>query len=669
MGFAHEQMAQALARKIFGAIFDDILYFFENIKASKYDVVVFISRKAYLLYEMVKMCGIKLDEDVQIIYSDRIIKRPSDGQARFKGLNVLLVEDTVNTGGKLNTVLQWFNTKIPEEEKYESVDAVCLACNTDILPHNRGIKSEDFKYLVAMSGREIKDFSVAQVRATHLLGLAYTLELPIYSRQDLTYTKFMEINNTINSIENSGWNKEKYILELDNDGPILQEGSDACFYVPKPERHFTSKISSNVYSEHVSYKHVSYHEDASAEEQMHSISIVPMVLMDCINLNTALYFFQKLSETEELTVKDALVKWLANIKEFAKNDDELLAFNIHKSLTYLLSHCVGLNFSKGTNLFTELTDRASAEKHFGTQFTEDFVYKLTYGDVDIIAGLLHTLTTDFVPEALEKNALTCDMGGAEMKNINELDTVDCLKDAYESYSNSKNDSDFVSRGRKYVRSVSCTFKSQASGKGKYFTISLSQLYHKLTAIPDRNQLIDAGFIMRHVVLHEIDISSFSFDLCYINDGGENSGIMLKKLVPGENSFLAVMLREFHSKAIKFIRAFYLGTGSFDGVMEHADILLEKANPWLIAKGLPVISETADKFRNHFRHFANDENAFNHYLPPADYNEDETEDKACMYYEIRNSGAYAVVPENRNILRESENVSIFGDSHLKKSFVT
>jgi|GEM_PF-5200996 len=633
-----KKAAEALTRRILGSILDDILLFFKDIDESVHDVVVFISRKAYLLYEVVKMCGIEFDERVQIVYSDRIIKRPNDDEPRFAGKNVLLVEDTINKGGKLSKVLQWFANTLPENEKYNSLKAICFACNIDILPSERYINEDDFNYLVAMSSREIRDFSVMQVKAIHLLGLVYTLELPIYSHKDLSYQQYIQIKKTLDNIVQRGWYKEDYSPELDCDDSIYTGDNSACFYIPNYINKLTLGISSNVYSEHVSFKEVSYSEcdDATAEEKFYSVSIVPMALIDCISLDNAVAFFMKLAENENLSVRDALSKWFEKVIKFAENDDELLAFNIHKSLTYLLSHCVGLKFSSETVIFDGLTKKASAKKHFGTLFTEDFVYKLNENDLEIIEELLPSLATICKPDVLEKNTLSCDMGKAMMVDFTKPEiSNETINANFENYLRAEGSAEKINHGRKYATSISYMLKKSATLKadGTYYAISLNKLLNQLLV----DSYVNAGYIMRHIIMHEVDISAFSFDLCFVPE----QRIMVKKLISGENSFLAPIVRAFNAKVVDFLTALYLGTGSYDGTIENIDILITKANPFLVKHKLPSITQSKQDLQFHLRNYFSDEIIFNEYLPLYNYNVTRTAEETVVYNDIYNSGAAVV----------------------------
>jgi hypothetical protein len=611
-------MAKALTRKILGAHFNDFEEFFNQINGSIYDVVVFISRKAYLLYIAAKMCGIELDENIKVIYSDRILKKPDDDEFRFADRNVLLVEDAIGKAAKLGLVYAQLKDA-PENERCAALDAFCFACNMDIPSDKRCINENDFQYLVPMTTQEVNDFSAKQVELIHKLGLAYTLELPIYSKKQLDYTQFMDTRIILDEIQKQGWDKEEYALELRRDTPLLGPNNSSCLYVPSNV--FTAAIAPHVLTEHVVFKYAGYASDENIEDEqkIFSYAIVPVVLLDGIVFKNALTFFTTLAGSDQVTNARSLASWLEKLEAFVGGDKSLHAFNIHKSLTYLLSYCLGLRFSGSSGVLSE-TSRASAERHFGKRFINDFVHTLTLKDVAIIEGLLPILLSC---EETPAQTATND----RLFDLDKLDGNELVAMSYSAYTASEQADDCIKHGRQYVADIALTVKKLASllpDNGYYF-VSLRQLLVKLSS-----DSISANHIMRHILLHQADISVFSFDL-YLNETSER---MMKCVIPGENSFLAALLSVLHEKSLRLLKTFYMGVGKYERMTAHLKEFVDMANPLLAKLGVNTVIPSAEMLGIRLSAFSGDEVAFNDNLLLAD--EEDGEEEAAvqdeLYYE-------------------------------------
>lgn len=194
--FKSEEYYNSL-KKFYNSIFEND----KRTKKRKWDSVVFVSRKSYCLFLLLKSKGeITLNDTV--IYSDRYTMKSMDKEM-FRNQKICVVDDTVSTGRHIYDVY-----KMLRERAHESAE-ICLKVfaaeegyeeNETILKLKRDFnKAIDFE--VIWSSDEILEFCSKETMIMHMENIPYTMELPILVEENkdsifLTEDEFKKLTET-----------------------------------------------------------------------------------------------------------------------------------------------------------------------------------------------------------------------------------------------------------------------------------------------------------------------------------------------------------------------------------------------------------------------------------------------------------------------------------------
>lgn len=168
---------------------------FENDKRTKkrkWDSVVFVSRKAYCLFLLLKSKG-EIELNDTVVYSDRYVMKSMDEEI-FKNQKICVVDDTVSTGRHIYDIY-----KMIMEHAHKSVEVYPMVFaaaydyeDSEVVQkfkksYNKSISSE-----VLWSANDILEFCSKETTILHQENIPYTMELPILVEKNRNSIFFTE---------------------------------------------------------------------------------------------------------------------------------------------------------------------------------------------------------------------------------------------------------------------------------------------------------------------------------------------------------------------------------------------------------------------------------------------------------------------------------------------
>ena len=157
----------------------------------EWDSVVFISRKAYCLFLLLKSKGI-IKENHCKIYSDRYVMKSLD-PGLFKGEKIALVDDTVSTGRHMADIYRM----IEQRTSVSGIIPIVFAADEGLSVDNGSetIRTEynfNIHYVVRWSASDILKFCSVETLIMHQEEIPYVVELPTLSEQNAHHISMSE---------------------------------------------------------------------------------------------------------------------------------------------------------------------------------------------------------------------------------------------------------------------------------------------------------------------------------------------------------------------------------------------------------------------------------------------------------------------------------------------
>jgi hypothetical protein len=248
-------------------------------------------------------------------------------------------------------------------------------------------------------------------------------------------------------------------------------------------------------------------------------------------------------------------------------DDDILCENIHRTMTYILSFCMGLTLQRDLSLDAALFDmkkaQASTDTHFGRTFKK-LLTRLERGDgVKVIKELL---------EAMPAPEETDETEPAEgVYKIIENETTSSLE-KLNVYKENGIPEDALKYALEYAEDVIYTakLKNQETQLGN--KIIITQLFASMDSgkgIPDK--------VKRYICMIMTQKSVCAFDVKKIGTGANCR--LYKALMPGENSFIAVY-NDLPPKCIYALNEFWLGIMEYKDMLQNLHIFDKRCVKWL-----------------------------------------------------------------------------------------
>jgi len=528
-------------------LFREATLFFERLNEDDSDIVIFVSRKAYLMYTIAKKCGFVL-RDGKCAYSDRILTTPNYLMGiNYNDKRVILVDDTVTNG---ETVLRLYEqlTADNNEFKCKSITIFVFATNTENKISEKmkpEIKSV-FNTHIMMTQNQLADFSLKEVNLVHALGMVYFLELPIFHSASVTPEFFSTIENCVKKMEHNGWRSEPYKITDSDEVPFYE----TVLLVPEKEvipSAFTSLF------ECIKYSYVK-HEltlDDGQKDIFYSVNFVPIKIWEYVNDEFALNFFSQLSNA--LSSGEHLRKYLGKLL-LCNWEDDITVSNIHKSVTHILSYCLGCEFFNSLNLENIKLTQVSTDEHLDEDFIE-FVKGIKVNEIKIIADILRSICNT-------RNNLDLPENLVPMQE-ELLITSENLSEYINKIKSSNGDEFYT---RVFLKELMRVRKNDEALSSKI--VSLSHIRKVLG-----EAVTDSTFRTAIIEMIETSVCSFSA----LHHKMYTTNWVLKALSPGENSFIALYDR-FAPKYFNALNMFILGIGSYERMKSHVDKFQEVCAP-------------------------------------------------------------------------------------------
>ncbi|MCL2703695.1 MAG: hypothetical protein FWE91_08830 [Defluviitaleaceae bacterium] len=566
---SRDEEARKKFERTMGKVHTERLFrFFENIKKSDYEVIILVSRKAYILYLVWRLCGCNLDG--KHVYSDRVINKVGRYEKElFRGKKVLLVDDAVRMAAKLSVLLATLR------DKFE-----CAAISVYVYARNVSGKIEDgiaerLFCMVDMCASEMEEFSLRQVHAIQTIGLVYYIETPISRINTVSSEEMAQIEGLIEKIHNGGtWIKERHEVKLldalkpDNilEDKYLLVASDKAVTSPWP-----------TFSQHVGYSFVSYSDG-------YMVSFVPFVALDCFDFDSAKYFMECLRDDVELSRNGNLAEFI----EMALGDGlerNVVCVNYQRAVNCILNHCLGFKFfnmlrEQGLSdaLYNKMVYGLMPPKaHFGANFN-DFIKGLKFEDVAKIEGILERMQGMFqleegqgpfngydrIDDYFQFNDIEDLEGHPELELVKmHFEDVDPLRRGEGGVDYAKVKAHFG------VLMQHC--KGRNTFKSKPVRVVLSHAFQNMGL--DRDA---AGICMRKVVVPLMEESVCSSDSFYTRtrDGKEWGS---RALIAGENSIKAAYI-DIPPVVLNALFAFKIAVGGYERMRENLRGFIENLRP-------------------------------------------------------------------------------------------
>jgi hypothetical protein len=521
-------------------LYSDAFNFFTALNDRNDDVIIFVTRKAHLMHKAANKCGFLFYN--KIIYSDRIIDKPCPPEdSRFKDKRVVLVDDVINSGSTISTL---YERLADEKNGYgcKSVSVFVFARNIDYeLPDS--ISSVLDSHLL-MDTNQVRAFAINEVRLVHELGMVYFLELPIYHADFFTKDEYEDITRKLNGLKSS-WTKEKYRVKLSS---LSQE---AFLFVPK-------KKLSNVFPtllEFVRFNAVRHLSEDN--EERYSWNFVPIFISEYINNDFAVTFLTRLSE--ELPNGKYLRNYLNGFTS-SDWDDEIFVENIHRTVTYILSYCIGLEFFADLCLEKWKDYQVSREAHLSKDFIT-FIDEFSENDLPTVKRIINELKDTIeirnfpdVPNELNRKYVLNAIEGVSEEDSLRMNIEQLLFECKNS-------------------------RIKEPDKQHMAKVQIKDIVKAMSENAKNAYLRSA--IMRMI---ETSVCSFSTVRHKLN------GVVwiVKAFSPGENAFFA-MYSKFPPKYFNALNMFSLGVGGYEKMIPHLDRFQEICVPVLEKIGERKIS--------------------------------------------------------------------------------
>lgn len=332
---------------------NDIFGFSRYNQGKKWSSVVFVSRKAYCLYLLLKSKKMIRENECQV-YSDRYIMKALNRKL-FEEESVALIDDTITTGRHMADVYGMM------KERTDAVQVIPVVFAEDrSYSANKNSKRYEFQVQsrVTWNSSEILKFCSIETLIMYQEKIPYVIELPVVKENHKNYITLTNVQFEKLKAAENGWrylecNESGYKQNTINYGIMVMEGNSIAEY-----------LSSFVFSFCVRLQ-------ITGDENEKQIVAIPFAVLKSVRYDELFEFFK------EIYKGTSYYEAVSQYKDEYNNDKEAakdLYIAIYRGIVFNLSEYIGTVFAHYLKKeIMENQDIVIRENHREHNFEDSFL--------------------------------------------------------------------------------------------------------------------------------------------------------------------------------------------------------------------------------------------------------------------------------------------------------
>ncbi len=340
--------------------YPELQKFFEELfneeKKNDGSVILFVSRKAYCLFLLMKKKKI-ISSEGYCIYSDRYVMKNID-TALFEGKTVYLVDDTVSTGRHIRDICEMLKKRTSYEKIILQIFMKEYGFSQKAENEIRTEYKAEFFCQCVKPRDEVLYFCSAETYVIHEAGIPYIVELPVLGESEKNET----IKLTLEEFEKLKAGNQKWTYYDCSQSGIEQ--SDITDGVMILKNHFfKTTLSHFVFEFTVKIQSVS-------DEDTVEVVFVPFAILKSIKFDTLWKIFYCMYE------QTVYGKQIIAFKERCKTQEqfaETVYVAVYRAVVYNLSRYIGILFKEYYEEILEERKLQFYEANHKYNFTPEFL--------------------------------------------------------------------------------------------------------------------------------------------------------------------------------------------------------------------------------------------------------------------------------------------------------